>query len=338
MQWHLLDRCNLRCQHCYQDDFSARRELSWEQIRRVAENLLATMKKWGTKLEVALTGGEPFLKKELPELIKLLDSSPSVAEISIITNGLVLPSWVKDLKSVTKFKTFKISVDGTSSRTNDGLRGEGALAQALAGMKKLKELGLPFLLMFTAMKTNQPEAWQLFALAAETGASGFIIERFFPLGQGKNKSHEVLTSSDFLSLWLQVLDRCGLEAAPEELIPYRAIKVELAGRRPKVYGSKCIIGRDGMAIMPDGTCYPCRRLPLPLGNLLLTPLHELWAKSTLLKNLKNKNKLGGRCGLCQIKDCLGCRAMTYALTGDPLAPDPHCWLDIVSYQDCPSKN
>ncbi len=63
VQWHLLDRCNLRCRHCYQDNFSANSELAWPDLELVLSHLLFTMKEWRTSLEVALTGGEPFLKK-----------------------------------------------------------------------------------------------------------------------------------------------------------------------------------------------------------------------------------------------------------------------------------
>ncbi|MGQ9578721.1 MAG: radical SAM protein [Candidatus Aminicenantales bacterium] len=338
LQWHLLDRCNLRCQHCYQDNFTAEGELSSAEIQAITQNILGTMKKWGAKLEVALTGGEPFLKKELPELIGLLNSSSQVAEISIITNGLVIPSWVKDLKMLAKFKTLKISMDGTTVGTNDLIRGEGAFSRAMAGMKKLKAIGLPFVIMFTAMKSNSAEAAALFDLAAETGAAGFIIERFFPLGQGKDKSNEVLSGQDFLQIWQKILGRLGLKAEPEELIPYRAIRVDLVGRRPKIYGSECVVGRDGMALMPDGTVFPCRRFPLSLGNLRQTPLDALWKNAALLKSLRKREKLGGSCGHCRIKNCFGCRAMAYVLTGDPLQADPHCWLGSHSSDNHHLKN
>ncbi|MDH7511416.1 MAG: radical SAM protein [Clostridiales bacterium] len=331
VQWHLLDRCQLRCQHCYQEDFSAKGELSWDELLIVAQNLLATMEKWAAKLEVALTGGEPFLQKELPELLAMLNSSPQVAEISIITNGLIFPSWTKDLKSRSKFKGFKISVDGTAARTNDLIRGEGAFLKVMEGMKKLKSLGLPFIIIFTAMKRNWQEAAQLFELAKETGAAGFIIERFIPLGQGKDKTSEVLSGEEFWLLWQQILSRCGLEAEPEELIPYRAIKVEIGrGGRYRVYGSECIVPQDGMALMPDGTVFPCRRFPVPIGNLLQTSLDEIWQTLALLKDLRNKEKFEGRCRLCPVSNCFGCRAMAYALTGNPLTADPHCWLSPIS--------
>ncbi len=326
VQWHLLDRCNLRCRHCYQDSFAREKELSLSELRTIAENLLTTMKKWGARLEVALTGGEPFLKKELRALLSFLAASPQVAEISLITNGLIIPPWVRELKAWPRFKELRISLDGVNAQTNDSIRGPGGWQKALAGMKKIKELEIPFIIMFTAMKRNYQEAPRLLELAEATGAKGFIIERFFPLGLGKEWSEEVLSSQEFLSLWQQLLGRCGLEAEPEELIPYRAIKVEIGPQGPQIYGSGCVVGRDGMALMPDGTVFPCRRFPLAIGNLLAQPLESIWKSSTLLKNLRRKDKIKGICHLCAVKKCFGCRAMSYVINGDPFAADPHCWL------------
>ncbi len=193
-------------------------------------------------------------------------------------------------------------------------------------MKKIREAGLPFVIMFTAMKRNFHEVPWLFELAKTTGARGFIVERFFPLGQGKNSLEEVLKAQDFLYIWKQILDRCDLALRPRKLIPYRAIKVEIDEPFPQVYGARCVVGQDGLALMPDGTVFPCRRFPLPLGNLLKQSLAEIWKESSLLVDLRDKNKLKGKCHNCRAKACFGCRAMCFVLSGDPLAADPHCWL------------
>lgn len=326
IQWHLVDRCNLRCQHCYQDDFSAEQELSFSSLKEIASNLFKSMEKWQSKLKVVLTGGEPFLKKELPELMEYLNGSSRVIEISIITNGLFFPRWLEEIKHITKFKEIMVSLDGVTSATNDSIRGKGTFSQIMAGIRKFRELDIPLIIMFTTMKRNQSEAPMLFDLAREIGARGFIIERFFPLGQGKNLDKEALSGTEFLYLWQKVLNHCRTKASPEELIPYRAIKVELGRLKPEVYGSECIIGRDGLALMPGGNVFPCRRFPLPLGNLLNEPLDEIWKNAGFIRDLRNKKKLKGKCHSCAIKDCIGCRAMSYALTGDPFAPDPNCWL------------
>lgn len=326
VQWHLLDRCNLRCHHCYQDDFSAKSELTWPELQLILDNLLNTMRIWQAKLEVALTGGEPFLKKELKLLLETLNASPEVKEISIITNGLILPEWLDELKKWKKFKELRISLDGVRAETNDAIRGPGTFMRVLQNLAKIRASGLSFLLMFTVMKKNYHEVPWLFEFARTVGARGFIVERFFPLGQGKNLLDEVLDGQDFLLLWKQILDHTDLTAQPTELIPFRAIKVEFNQSLFRVFGASCVVGQDGLALMPDGTVFPCRRFPLPLGNLMERPLSILWPNSPILKDLRDKSKLKGHCFRCPIKNCFGCRAMSYVLTGDPFAPDPHCWL------------
>ena len=88
----------------------------------------------------------------------------------------------------------------------------------------------------------------------------------------------------------------------------------------------CSIGIDSITIMPDGTVFPCRRLPMPIGNLHHESLFKIWYTSDLLWEIRNKNNLKGKCNNCElIPRCSGCRAIAYALTGDYLAEDPQCW-------------
>ncbi|MFH0806961.1 MAG: SPASM domain-containing protein [Elusimicrobiota bacterium] len=87
-----------------------------------------------------------------------------------------------------------------------------------------------------------------------------------------------------------------------------------------------MVAKDGLALLPDATVLPCRRFNIPVGNLQTDSLENIWSNSKLLNDLRNKQNLKGKCGKCGVSDCIGCRAMVYALTGDYLAEDFHCWL------------
>ncbi len=65
IQWHILDRCNLRCTHCYQGNYDNKNEFKIEDLIKISDNLIFSMKRWGKKLNLLLTGGEPLLKEEL---------------------------------------------------------------------------------------------------------------------------------------------------------------------------------------------------------------------------------------------------------------------------------
>jgi MoaA/NifB/PqqE/SkfB family radical SAM enzyme len=326
IQWHIIDRCNLRCKHCYQDNFSSKRELDIYGLREVADNLISTMEKWGAKLDIAITGGEPLLKKEIFELISYLNNSNSIGNLSIITNGTILSDFLEELEKFKKLKEIKISLDGVSDETNDWIRGKGTFSEAMENVRKAKGRKIPLILMFTVMKNNLADIESLPEFAKEKGFKGLIIERFFPLGTGKNIEDNVLSGNEFLNVWLTILEKFGYSAKKEELIKFRAIKVLFFKERVKIFGSECIVGKDGIAILPDGTVLPCRRFHLPIGNLLKKSLFEIWRESEVLNLLRKKSNLKGICGKCDIEDCIGCRAMCYCLTGDYLQEDPHCWL------------
>jgi MoaA/NifB/PqqE/SkfB family radical SAM enzyme len=65
IQWHITDRCNLRCPHCYQEVYNSKSELSLSDLRKIADQITNALKKWKKKGRIALTGGEPFLKSEI---------------------------------------------------------------------------------------------------------------------------------------------------------------------------------------------------------------------------------------------------------------------------------
>jgi radical SAM protein with 4Fe4S-binding SPASM domain len=94
----------------------------------------------------------------------------------------------------------------------------------------------------------------------------------------------------------------------------------------ELFGAPCIVGKDGIALMPDGTVYPCRRFPLKIGNLREEKLEDILATSDVTKKLNNKNYLKGKCKTCIIDSCFGCRALAYSVTGDFLAEDPLCLI------------
>jgi len=326
IQWHILDRCNLRCVHCYQEHFSRERELDWEGLKQTADNLLDTMKIWNTKLDAALTGGEPFLKPELFQLLEYLDKSEYTGDLCIISNGTIWPDYAQELTELSKFNEIRISLDGITETTNDLIRGKNSFSKTLENISRWKKLGIPVTLMFTVMKRNLHEIRDIIAFGEKLGIDGIIIERFFPLGQGEEIEKDTLNGPEFVGVWKEVLRQIDIEIDPSELAPFRAIRINFDEEGADVLGSGCVVGKDGMALLPDGTVLPCRRFTLPIGNIIQTPLHDIWKNSKVLDAIQDKTKLEGKCGSCTIDECQGCRAMCYCLLDNYLAEDPHCFI------------
>lgn len=326
LQWHILNRCNLRCLHCYQDDFTSKDELPFDLLLKVYENLIKSMEILNSKLNVALTGGEPFLHKNLFDLMEKMEEELRINGFYIITNGFFLPDFSKKLKKYKKLKDVKVSLDGFSEKENDRIRGKGSFKKAIDGIEELKAEKIKTYVMFTIMKSNKDEIKKIIDFLRAYGLDGVIIERFIPLGQGLKIKEELLNLKDWKEVCLEILNGLNLEVDLKEISPYKAFKIEWRGNQLELLGSECIVGKDGGAIMPSGDFYPCRRFPLSQGNLLENNLKEIFDKSEILNKLKDKKNLKGRCGNCKFINCIGCRAYVFSKKGEFFSEDEVCFL------------
>ena len=95
----LTMRCNLDCKHCYQKDYKHHKlkEATLEDIRDFYKRM--------PNVPVKLTGGEPFCREDIAEIIKAIGKR----ELSILTNGTLLDS--SKLKN-SKISTLSVSIDG----------------------------------------------------------------------------------------------------------------------------------------------------------------------------------------------------------------------------------
>jgi radical SAM protein with 4Fe4S-binding SPASM domain len=329
IQWHITHLCNLRCHHCYQEDFSKRNDLDWSELKKVSDNVLFTLKEWGKTACIHLTGGEPLLKPELFLLLNDLNQQSAVEELGIITNGLLIdPELTRRLSDFSKLKKMKISLDGGDAETNDSIRSKGTFEKVIQNLSYIKKVGrFEILLMFTVMKRNFKSLPSFLKLCQDLGIDGLIIERFIPLGRGKKIMNEVLSQGEWKKMIGMLLDFFPTEEENHSFLPYQAFQISFNDGEPELLGAPCVVGLDGFCIMPEGNVLPCRRFPISIGNLLATPLKQIWEESKLLEELRRKENLKGKCGRCKIKDCRGCRSLALALTGDYLGEDPHCWYE-----------
>ena len=152
-QWHITNRCNLRCAHCYQEDYSDSNELDLDGLKRIADEIIKTLAKWGKKGDIAITGGEPLVKEEAFPLINYLESSDDIASIDILSNGtLINESIAEHILDLKKVRCVQISLDGASAGSNDAIRGKGTFEKALAGVRLLRRSGISVNIMFTLQR------------------------------------------------------------------------------------------------------------------------------------------------------------------------------------------
>ena len=327
IQWHITNQCNLRCRHCYQDDFSRKEDLDGEGLKKVADNIVSALRGWGDKACIHLTGGEPLLKPELFPLLGYLDQLPEVEELGLITNGVLLNDEILDrLAAVRRFKTVKISLDGADAQVHDRIRSPGNFDRVVKNVPLVQKREIfDVNLMFTVMRSNLASLPAFIRLGEDLRVDGMIIERFIPWGRGIEIREEVLDREQWRRMLKALFGYFSMELEEDEIPPYQAFQVDFRGGEPQLLGAPCVLGTEGFCVMPRGEVFPCRRFPLSIGNLLKNPLREIWENSEVLHQLRNKENLKGKCGTCSEDACTGCRSLAFSLTGDYLAEDPHCW-------------
>ena len=293
IQWHITNVCNLHCKHCYQEDFSKNNDLEWAGLKRVSDNILATLSEWNRKACVHLTGGEPLLKEELFSLLNYLDPKPEIEELGIITNGLLFSREVLErLSAFPKLKKIKISLDGADAEVHDSIRQKGVFEKVMRNLSLIKETErFEILFMFTIMKRNYRSLPSLVRLCEDLGVDGLILERFIPLGRGRESMDEVLEKGQWKELVETLLELFSVKTDEHDVLPYQAFQVIFQGGETELLGAPCIIGRDGLCIMPEGSVFPCRRFPISIGNLLNKSLKQIWEGSRILGQLRGKENL-----------------------------------------------
>jgi len=338
-QWHITDRCNLRCTHCYQEDYSGSNELGLDGLKQVADEIIRTLSKWKKRGDIAITGGEPLLKDEMFPLIHYLESADEISSLDILSNGtLINDKILAQIQDLTKLRCVQLSMEGASSESNDAIRGKGTFQKVIKAIRLLRRGGINVNIMFTLQRRNVADIPSLIDLAVAEGISVLTIERFVPIGSGAKIREELLSPEEIKRVFDYISERAEQEinrGGLTSISQSRALWVMCNNNtvfpgaetsNKDAAGGICSIGLDGLCILPDATVLPCRRLPIPIGNLKNDSLLKIWHTSDLLWEIADKRNLKGKCNSCEfIAQCSGCRAMAYAYTGDYLAEDPQCW-------------
>ncbi len=324
VQWHFIDSCNLRCIHCYQNDYN-HKSLDLNILENIFRKLDEAMAKWNMKCFVSLTGGEPFLKPEgLFYLMDLIESSDNFKKFAILTNGTLMGSeLIKKIKNYKKLSEVQVSLDGHDEKTHDGVRGEGTFLKAVNSVAMLKNSGIKTVVMFTLHKKNIGSASNMPKLAASLNADTLTVERMTTMTDAETEEF-FIEPSELKKIYSDVYSTAKVE--------FKNKNTRLSTSRPlwnlvdENAGGYCPIGLSSLCILHDGTLLPCRRLYLPLGNILTDGLFKVWYNSDILWQLRKKNGKSECTNCVHLDRCGGCKAISYYYNKDLNSKDPQCWI------------
>ncbi len=166
--FYVTNRCNFKCNHCfYWDSLNKEETLPFETIKKIIDGV-------GKLDTVLVAGGEPFLRKELPEICEYLIEKAQVKLISIPTNGsmgLKVKELVKRISHRVKLRIY-VSLDGLKDTHNE-IRQVDSFDTAIKLLKDLVEMKIEYnfspLAMITVNNKNLSEIVPLGKLLSEIG-------------------------------------------------------------------------------------------------------------------------------------------------------------------------
>ncbi len=332
--WEVTRSCNLACKHCraeaHPEPYPG--ELSTEE----AKALIDTFPEAGNPI-IIFTGGEPFLRHDIFELIPYAKSKG--LRCVMAPNGTLLTEENAVRIKELGIERCSISIDAPDKANHDEFRGvQGAFEASMRGIEYLKKAGMEFQINTTVTRNNLSMFKDIFNLARDIGAAAWHIFLLVPTGRAADLGAEVISAQEYENVlnWfydfrkttdMQLKATCAphyhrilRQRAKEEGIP---VNFETFGLDAVSRG--CLGGVGFCFISHTGQVQPCGYLELDCGNVRKTPFPEIWAKSPQFLNLRNPKVYDGKCGVCEYeKVCGGCRARAQTMNGSYLAEEPLC--------------
>ena len=343
--WNATRRCNLKCVHCYAH--AKNRSFDNELTTQEGKILIDDLASFGVPV-LLFSGGEPLVRKDLPELAAYAVGKGMRAVIS--TNGtLIAPETARVLKKIG-LSYVGISLDGMEE-INDRFRGvKGAFDAALEGIKNCQAAGIKVGLRFTINRFNVNEIPHIFDLLERVNIPRVCFYHLVYAGRGSKLVKEDLSHAETRSVVDLIMDRT--RELHEKGISKEVLTVDNHADGPYLYmrlrkenpqratevlellkmneGNNS--GRGIGCISWDGEVHADQFWRhYSFGNIRKRPFSEIWTDTSnpLMKQLKEKkNHVKGRCATCRWLDVCGgnFRVRAEAVIGDVWAPDPACYL------------
>ena len=343
MDLEITSRCNLRCRYCYYFDNA---EVDYHDLP--TDEWLKFFDELGqcAVMDVTIQGGEPFIRKDLPELLKGIIRNGM--RYSILSNGGLIDDDIAAFIAETgRCNHVQVSVDGSCPETHDACRGKGSFEGAIRGIRTLQRHGVPIAVRVTIHRQNVHDLENTARLLLEDlGLRSFSTNAASFFGSCRQNSEEVMLTTKDRMLAMETLLRlsekyggrtsaaAGPQAEAEHWRRMEDAREQGAPAFPnggKLTACGCIFSK--IAVRADGAMIPCCMLAhMELGWINKDSVAEVWQNHPSLNSMRNRHNISLAefefCAECPyIPYCTGnCPGLAYAITGKVDHPSPDACL------------
>ncbi|MGZ3446392.1 MAG: GTP 3',8-cyclase MoaA [Myxococcaceae bacterium] len=195
----VTDRCNLRCAYCMPEPdyvwLPKKELLTFEELDRIT-GIFCSL---GVD-KVRLTGGEPLLRSEISTLVRALAARPSILDLAMTTNGVLLAERARELREAG-LQRLTVSLDTLRPERFLALTRSDLHARVLAGIEAARAAGFPLKLDTVVVRgTNDDEVLDLLGFARSIGAEIRFIEYMDVGGATRWTREQVVSRAELLAM------------------------------------------------------------------------------------------------------------------------------------------
>lgn len=329
--------CQQKCAYCYnawrEDNGAGMEAGSAKKLHARVEKLLSSV-----ELDhVTITGGEPFARKDLFELLDVVKASG--VGIQIISNGGLVDDDLAVRLAPYRVSYVQVTLDGPTAELHDEhVGGEGHFAKTLSGIAALRRAGVPVVGCTVVTRKNAARVAEIFALFQSLDVHHIALSRFSPAGYAARHAAELLPSrEDLLVAFRQAIPFAkGEHGAKMDVtctMPVPPCTVEVEELAPLKFGV-CAIGTSAQefALGPDGRLRHCTLHGSGLGGAkdILDADVDIAAIVTGSEVTSYKRVVPEFCvGCSHASTCGGgCGAASEWVLGARKFPDPLVWQHV----------
>ena len=330
LQFHITGRCNLRCKHCYRTEGDVE-TLSYKDVVNVIEqfkilrlqyNKVNQIKK---KAHVNITGGEPFFRKDIKEILKYLGENKAYFSYGILSNGSFIDDETIKILKETEVSFIQLSIDG-NREMHDSLRAKGDYDRVLKTARYLEKNGIRTYISFTANKENYKYLPLVARECRKRGITKLWSDRLVPIGNGKELEKLLITADDFYS-YRDTLKKAQGNVFTKAFFKKTTVTMNRALQFLDSDGCyySCSAGNSLITVDEFGNIMPCRRMPIICGNVFDSNLSEIYFKNETFNALR-RCTVPEECMTCKYSaHCKGgAKCQSFAIYGDFNKADPGC--------------
>jgi radical SAM protein with 4Fe4S-binding SPASM domain len=315
--------CNLRCKTCY---ISAAKPREHELATGEIIELLEVASRNGTRT-VAFLGGEPFLRRDLPELVET--ALDLFEEIQVSTNGTIPYSRFLETFQNRSGLVIQVSLDGPNPESNDAVRGAGSHIKASWFLRSARDHGIRTAVSGVLNKHNYNLVGELCDYAFDKGCFLAIFHKVHVFGRAGAFPELIPTGAELKHGMGVLFEKFNqYERAGRMIVDFPHNRCFRGDRALDACYPGCHFGRAFAYVTSEGDLVCCSHLQrgdFNYGNIRDRSLIDIWQGSPALDRMRRLTVEDiPSCSTCRFKYmCRGsCRADALGQAGD-LYGDPH---------------